>query len=131
MPPMTRDQDWFGRQLMPYRRDADHFVYHVAKKVSKKVDNNDKKFAVELDVSHSNSEELEVHLEGGDLTIEGKHGEKSVHGFSVVRPQMGSIGRLRSRCSPRLAHRCYTSLHRGPEGWTVHAQKNPADHACL
>ncbi|KAL6722638.1 hypothetical protein Aduo_017745 [Ancylostoma duodenale] len=80
MPLMTRDQDWFGRQLMPYWRDADHSVLHVGNEV-KEVVNDEKKFGVELDVSHFKPEELQVHLEGRDLTIEGKHEEKSEHGF--------------------------------------------------
>ena len=43
--------------------------------------NDDKKFVVSLDVSQFKPEELKVHLEGHDLTIEGKQEEKTEHGF--------------------------------------------------
>ncbi|EPB72528.1 Hsp20/alpha crystallin family protein [Ancylostoma ceylanicum] len=80
MPLMTRDQDWFGRQLMPYWRDDDHSVLHVGFEVMEVV-NDEKKFAIELGVSHFKPEELEVHIESRDLTIEGKYEEKSDHDF--------------------------------------------------
>ncbi|KIH57208.1 Hsp20/alpha crystallin family protein [Ancylostoma duodenale] len=80
MPMMTSDQDWFGRSLMPYWTHADHSISHVGNE-GKEVVNDEKKFGVELNTSHFKPEELEVHLEGRDLTIEGKHEEKSEHGF--------------------------------------------------
>ncbi|KHJ84162.1 Hsp20/alpha crystallin family protein, partial [Oesophagostomum dentatum] len=53
---------------------------HVGNEV-KQVVNDDKKFAVSLDVSQFRPEELKVHLDGRDLTIEGKQEEKTEHGY--------------------------------------------------
>ncbi|VDP14387.1 unnamed protein product [Heligmosomoides polygyrus] len=71
-----RDFDRFERSLFPYWRDADHSVLHVANEVQKTVD-DDKRFAVSLDVSQFRPEELNVHLEGRELTIEGKQEHKT------------------------------------------------------
>lgn len=43
--------------------------------------NDEKKFAVSLDVSHFKPEELKVELEGRDLTIEGVQEVKTDHGY--------------------------------------------------
>ncbi|CAD6193856.1 unnamed protein product [Caenorhabditis auriculariae] len=44
--------------------------------------NDDKQFAVKLDVSHFRPEELNVQLNGRQLTIEGKHEFRGDHGMS-------------------------------------------------
>ncbi|PIO71853.1 Hsp20/alpha crystallin family protein [Teladorsagia circumcincta] len=75
-----RDMDWMGRQIMPYWRDADHSMLHVGNQ-TKEVVNDEKKFAVALDVSHFRPEELKVQLEGRDLTIEGHQEVKTEHGY--------------------------------------------------
>ncbi|KAJ1356644.1 Heat shock protein beta-1 [Parelaphostrongylus tenuis] len=76
-----RDFDRFEREMMfPYYRYADHSVLHVANETQQVV-NDDKKFAVALDVSHFRPEELNVHLEGRELTIEGKQEYKMEHSF--------------------------------------------------
>ncbi|KAK5968321.1 hypothetical protein GCK32_016961 [Trichostrongylus colubriformis] len=58
-----RDLDRMDRSIYPYWRDADHTVLHVANETQQVVD-DDKKFAVTLDVSQFHPEELNVHLEG-------------------------------------------------------------------
>ncbi|KAK5964471.1 SHSP domain-containing protein [Trichostrongylus colubriformis] len=75
-----RDMDWMSRRIMPYWRDADHSMLHVGNQ-TKEVINDDKKFAVALDVSHFRPEELKVQLEGRDLTIEGNQEVKTEHGY--------------------------------------------------
>ncbi|CAJ0609086.1 unnamed protein product [Cylicocyclus nassatus] len=76
---MPTERDWF-RPIMPYWRDADHSVLHVGNE-TKEVVNDEKKFAVSLDVSQFKPEELKVHLDGRDLTIEGRQEERTEHGF--------------------------------------------------
>ncbi|XGW23718.1 hypothetical protein V3C99_005716, partial [Haemonchus contortus] len=71
-----RDLDRFEKSIFPYWRDADHSVLHVANETQQMVD-DDKKFAVSLDVSQFRPEELNVHLEGRELTIEGKQEHKT------------------------------------------------------
>uniref|UniRef100_A0A7I4XTD9 SHSP domain-containing protein n=1 Tax=Haemonchus contortus TaxID=6289 RepID=A0A7I4XTD9_HAECO len=71
-----RDLDRLERSIFPYWRDADHSVLHVANETHQMVD-DDKKFAVSLDVSQFRPEELNVHLEGRELTIEGKQEHKT------------------------------------------------------
>ncbi|KAE9420033.1 hypothetical protein Angca_005670, partial [Angiostrongylus cantonensis] len=61
-----RDFDRFERGMFPYWRDADHSVLHVANETQQMV-NDDKKFAISLDVSQFRPEELNVHLEGREL----------------------------------------------------------------
>ncbi|KAK6046477.1 hypothetical protein COOONC_16017 [Cooperia oncophora] len=57
-----RDFSRFERSLYPYWRHADQSVMHVADETQTVVD-DDKKFAVSLDVSHFHPEELKVNLE--------------------------------------------------------------------
>ncbi|WKY16957.1 hypothetical protein Q1695_001511 [Nippostrongylus brasiliensis] len=71
---------WMTRRMMPYWRDADHSMLHVGN-TTKELVNDDKKFAVALDVSHFKPEELKVHLDGRDLTIEGQQELKTDHGY--------------------------------------------------
>ncbi|WKX98300.1 hypothetical protein Q1695_013742 [Nippostrongylus brasiliensis] len=71
-----RDLDRAERSLFPYWRDADHAVLHVANETQQAVD-DDKKFAVSLDVSQFRPEELNVHLDGRELTVEGKQEHKT------------------------------------------------------
>ncbi|PIO61313.1 hypothetical protein TELCIR_17164, partial [Teladorsagia circumcincta] len=75
-----REFDRLERSLYPYWRDADHSVLHVANETQKVVD-DDKKFAVAVDVSQFHPEELKVHLDGRELTIEGKQQHKSDNSF--------------------------------------------------
>ncbi|VDM78971.1 unnamed protein product [Strongylus vulgaris] len=70
----------FDRMMYPYWREADHSVLHVANETQKLVD-DDKKFAVSLDVSQFRPEELNVHLDGRELTIEGKQEHKGDNSF--------------------------------------------------
>ncbi|VDM62559.1 unnamed protein product [Angiostrongylus costaricensis] len=71
-----RDLDRFDRGMFPYWREADHSVLHVGNETQQMI-NDDKKFAVSLDVSQFRPEELKVHLEGRELTIEGNQEHKS------------------------------------------------------
>nr|CDJ87954.1 Heat shock protein Hsp20 domain containing protein [Haemonchus contortus] len=71
-----RDLDLLERSIFPYWRDADHSVLHVANETQQMAD-DDKRFAVSLDVSQFRPEELNVHLEGRELTIEGKQEHKT------------------------------------------------------
>ncbi|KAK5986187.1 SHSP domain-containing protein [Trichostrongylus colubriformis] len=73
-----RDLDRLERSIFPYWRDADHSVLHVANETQQLVD-DDKKFTVSLDVSQFRPEELNVHVEGRELTIEGKQEQKNDH----------------------------------------------------
>ncbi|WKY02776.1 hypothetical protein Q1695_016222 [Nippostrongylus brasiliensis] len=75
-----RDINRFERSLFPYWRNADHSVLHVANETHQVVD-DDKKFAVSLDVSQFHPEELKVHLDGRDLIVEGKQQHKSDTSF--------------------------------------------------
>ncbi|CAJ0592485.1 unnamed protein product [Cylicocyclus nassatus] len=75
---MMRDMDRFQRHMMPYWRDMDHSILEVANQAHEVV-NDDKKFAVSLDVSHFKPEELQVHIDGRNLTIEGKQEIKNDH----------------------------------------------------
>uniref|UniRef100_A0A7I5ECD5 SHSP domain-containing protein n=1 Tax=Haemonchus contortus TaxID=6289 RepID=A0A7I5ECD5_HAECO len=75
-----REFDRLEKSLYPYWRDADHSVLHVANETQKVVD-DDQKFAVAVDVSQFHPEELKVHLEGRELTIEGKQQHKSDNSF--------------------------------------------------
>ncbi|KAL6729682.1 Hsp20/alpha crystallin family protein [Ancylostoma duodenale] len=76
---MMRNMDRFQRQMMPYWRDDDHSILQIANQAHEVV-NDDKKFAVSLDVSHFKPEELQVHIDGRNLTIEGKQEQKTEHG---------------------------------------------------
>ncbi|VDL62402.1 unnamed protein product [Nippostrongylus brasiliensis] len=78
--PLMRDLDWMERQMMPYWRDDERNILQVANQAHEVV-NDEKKFAVALDVSKFKPEELKVHIEGRDLTIEGKQEEKTDHGY--------------------------------------------------
>uniref|UniRef100_A0A7I5E5E7 SHSP domain-containing protein n=1 Tax=Haemonchus contortus TaxID=6289 RepID=A0A7I5E5E7_HAECO len=73
-----RDLDLLERSIFPYWRDADHSVLYVANETQQMVD-DDKRFAVSLDVSQFRPEELNVHLEGRELTIEGKQEHKTAN----------------------------------------------------
>ncbi|KAE9416638.1 hypothetical protein Angca_006779 [Angiostrongylus cantonensis] len=54
-----------------YWKDADHSMLQVANEAHQVVD-DEKKFAVSIDVSHFKPEELKVSLDGKVLTVEGK-----------------------------------------------------------
>ncbi|CAJ0597306.1 unnamed protein product [Cylicocyclus nassatus] len=66
--------------IAPYWRDADHSILQVANEAHKLV-NDDKKFAVSIDVSQFKPEELKVNLDGRLLTVEGKQEHKDDHSF--------------------------------------------------
>ncbi|RCN50114.1 Hsp20/alpha crystallin family protein [Ancylostoma caninum] len=108
---MMRDFDRFDRSIYPYWRDADHSVLHVANETQQVVD-DDKKFAVSLDVSQFRPEELNVHLEGRELTIEGKQEHKNDHSFmqrSFIRkwtlPESVNLEALHTQLSDK-GHLC-------------------------
>ncbi|RCN52634.1 Hsp20/alpha crystallin family protein [Ancylostoma caninum] len=75
---MMHELDRMERGIMPYWRDADHSTLQVATQTQEVV-NDDKKFAVSLDVSQFKPEELKVHIDG--LTIEGRQEQKTEHGY--------------------------------------------------
>ncbi|PIO74487.1 Hsp20/alpha crystallin family protein [Teladorsagia circumcincta] len=68
------------RALNNYWKDADHSIMHVANETQQLVD-DDKKFGVSLDVSQFRPEEVQVHLEGRNLIVEGKQQHKSDSGY--------------------------------------------------
>ncbi|VDO67034.1 unnamed protein product [Heligmosomoides polygyrus] len=72
------DLGWMDRRLQHF----DHAILDVANKAHEVV-NDDKKFVVDLDVSHFKPEDLEVHIEGRDLTIEGRQEEKTDHWYNI------------------------------------------------
>ncbi|KAK5971873.1 SHSP domain-containing protein [Trichostrongylus colubriformis] len=76
---MMDDFDRFERRMFPYWREADRSIYvgHETQKPT----NDDKKFAVSLNVSHFRPEELNVHVEGRELTIEGKQEQKDANSY--------------------------------------------------
>ncbi|ETN82096.1 Hsp20/alpha crystallin family protein [Necator americanus] len=76
---MMRDMDRFQSRMMPYWRDEDQSILHIANQAHEVV-NDGKKFAVSLDVSKFKPEELQVIIDGRNLTIEGKQEEKTEHG---------------------------------------------------
>ncbi|KAK6053405.1 Hsp20/alpha crystallin family protein [Cooperia oncophora] len=69
-----------NQPIAPYWRAADHSVLQVANDAHQVVD-DDKKFAVSLDVSQFKPEELKVNLDGRLLTIEGKQECKNENSF--------------------------------------------------
>ncbi|EYC30380.1 hypothetical protein Y032_0005g2619 [Ancylostoma ceylanicum] len=106
-----RDFDRLERSLYPYWREADHSVLHVANETQQVVD-DDKKFAVSLDVSQFRPEELNVHLEGRELTVEGKQEHKGENSFmhrSFVRkwtlPETVDLEAVRTQLSDK-GHLC-------------------------
>ncbi|KAJ1356638.1 Heat shock protein beta-1 [Parelaphostrongylus tenuis] len=58
-----RDLDHLEREIGPYWREADHSVLHVGNETQEMV-NDDKKFAVSLDVSQFRPDDLERPLGG-------------------------------------------------------------------
>ncbi|KJH39849.1 Hsp20/alpha crystallin family protein [Dictyocaulus viviparus] len=76
----SRGTDWFGREMQQMYRTTDQIVLNRANQ-SHEIANDDKKFAVDLDVSHFKPEELKVHIEGRILTVEGKQEENTDHGY--------------------------------------------------
>ncbi|KAK6039910.1 Hsp20/alpha crystallin family protein [Cooperia oncophora] len=85
---LMRDVDRFERQMErrmeremhPYLGE-DHSIFRLANEAHEVV-NDEKKFAVAVDVSQFKPEELKVHIEGRDLTIEGRQEIKTDHGFT-------------------------------------------------
>ncbi|PIO74486.1 Hsp20/alpha crystallin family protein [Teladorsagia circumcincta] len=69
-----------NQPIAPYWRDADHSVLQVANEAHQVVD-DDKKFAISLDVSQFKPEELKVNLDGRMLTVEGKQECKNENSF--------------------------------------------------
>ncbi|KHJ87884.1 Hsp20/alpha crystallin family protein [Oesophagostomum dentatum] len=74
---MARNEN---RQIAPYWRDADHSILQVANEAHEMV-NDDKRFAVSIDVAQFKPEELKVNLDGRVLTVEGKQQHKDDHSF--------------------------------------------------
>ncbi|EPB77405.1 Hsp20/alpha crystallin family protein [Ancylostoma ceylanicum] len=107
------------RCIEPYWMDADHSVLHVANQTQEVVNDN-KKFAVALDVSQFKPEEISVHLQDRDLIIEGKQEHKDEKGYmqrsfvrkwtlppdvdlDAVRTQLTDVGHL-SVEAPKSGH---------------------------
>ncbi|KHJ86035.1 Hsp20/alpha crystallin family protein [Oesophagostomum dentatum] len=80
----------FDRAMYPYWRDADHSILHVANDTQQLVD-DDKHFAVNLDVSQFRPEELKVHLDGRELTVEGKQEHKGDNSFIHRKRGLGGV----------------------------------------
>ncbi|XGW23733.1 hypothetical protein V3C99_005726, partial [Haemonchus contortus] len=95
-----RDLERFERCLFPYWTEADQSVLHVANETQQMV-NDDKKFAVSLDVSQFRPEELNVQLEGRQLTIEGKQEHKTENSAFVPSSMTRAICQWRLRRIPR------------------------------
>ncbi|EPB69326.1 Hsp20/alpha crystallin family protein [Ancylostoma ceylanicum] len=94
-------------RVSPYWRDADHSILQVANEAHQTV-NDDKKFAVTIDVSQFRPEELKVNLDGRCLTVEGKQEQKDDRSFmarSFVRswtlPEDANLEALRTELSDR------------------------------
>ncbi|XGW11570.1 hypothetical protein V3C99_012783 [Haemonchus contortus] len=108
---MMRDFDRFEREMFPsYWRDADHSVLHVGGETHQPT-NDDSKFTVSLDVSHFRPEEVNVHVEGHELIVEGKQEQKDANSYmqrsfvrkwilpedvnlEAIRPQLNDKGHL-------------------------------------
>uniref|UniRef100_A0A0K0CYZ0 Uncharacterized protein n=1 Tax=Angiostrongylus cantonensis TaxID=6313 RepID=A0A0K0CYZ0_ANGCA len=73
-----RDTNRFERSHFPYRRNTVHSVLHIANEAQHMV-NDESKFAASLDFR---PEELKVHLEGKEPTIEGKYQHKDDTSFT-------------------------------------------------
>ncbi|CAJ0597003.1 unnamed protein product [Cylicocyclus nassatus] len=93
------------RGMFPYWRNADPSVMSVAND-TQQVINDDKRFAVSLDVSQFRPDELKVQLEGRQLVIEGKQENKGDNNYterSFVRkwtlPDDVNIDAIRSELS--------------------------------
>ncbi|CAJ0589099.1 unnamed protein product [Cylicocyclus nassatus] len=69
-----------NRSIFPYWRNADHSMLHVGNDTQKVID-EDKKFAVSLDVLQFRPEDLKVHLDGRELTVEGKQEHKGENSY--------------------------------------------------
>ncbi|KAK6027748.1 Hsp20/alpha crystallin family protein [Ostertagia ostertagi] len=76
-----------NQPIAPYWRDADHSVLQVANEAHQVID-DDKKFAISLDVSQFKPEELKVNLDGRLLTVEGKQECKNENSFMARYDQM-------------------------------------------
>ncbi|CAB3407022.1 unnamed protein product [Caenorhabditis bovis] len=73
------DDDFLMAPFWSTRNNSNNF--DMAQEIGK-IENNDQKFAVKLDVSQFAPEELKVNLEGNLLTISGEHEVKSEHGYT-------------------------------------------------
>ncbi|ETN71504.1 Hsp20/alpha crystallin family protein [Necator americanus] len=101
----------FDRTVFPYWKDADHSVLHVGNDSHQVID-DEKKFAVSLDVSQFRPEELNVHLDGRELTVEGKQEHKNENSFtqrSFIRkwtlPENVDLEAIRTQLSDK-GHLC-------------------------
>ncbi|KAK6013773.1 hypothetical protein OSTOST_20884 [Ostertagia ostertagi] len=80
-----------NRVVYDAMRDFDRFEKHFP------IVDDDKKFAVSLDVSQFRPEELNVHVEGRELTIEGKQEHKTEKGgIQIVVSLTSAHGCFRS-----------------------------------
>ncbi|GMT20117.1 hypothetical protein PFISCL1PPCAC_11414, partial [Pristionchus fissidentatus] len=104
---MLNDDVTSRRRLFPYWMDipSEHSL-NLGSALGE-IENTPEKFAVSVDVSHFKPDEIKVNLTGNELTIEGKHEEKSdEHGTiqrSFVRkyllPEDANLESLRSSLS--------------------------------
>ncbi|CAJ0589093.1 unnamed protein product [Cylicocyclus nassatus] len=99
------------RSIFPYWRNADHSMLHVGNDTQQVID-DDKKFAVSLDVSQFRPEDLKVHIDGRELTVEGKQEHKGEHSFihrSFIRkwtlPKTVDLDSVRTQLSDK-GHLC-------------------------
>ncbi|PAV65188.1 hypothetical protein WR25_14517 [Diploscapter pachys] len=78
---MNRFDRSMSHQMAPYWRMADLTNLNAATDVGQ-ITNDDKNFAVHMDVSHFRPEQLKVNLDNRMLTIQGEQEDKSEHGYS-------------------------------------------------
>ncbi|CAD6192748.1 unnamed protein product [Caenorhabditis auriculariae] len=79
--------DSFYREMRDIERAMAHPHWHAANFLDfnsaadvGQVTNDADKYGLKLDVSHFRPEELQVHLDGRKLTVEGKHESRTEHG---------------------------------------------------
>ncbi|CAJ0589092.1 unnamed protein product [Cylicocyclus nassatus] len=108
------------RSVFPYWRNADHSMPHVGNDTQQVID-DDKKFAVSLDVSQFRPEDLKVHLDGRELIVEGKQEHKGENSFihrSFIRkwtlPETVDLEFVRTQLSDK-GHLCVEAPKADPE----------------
>ncbi|VDN26584.1 unnamed protein product [Cylicostephanus goldi] len=116
-----------NRSIFPYWRNADHSRLHVGNDTQQRlafsvqVIDDEKKFAVSLDVSQFRPEDLKVQLDGRELTVEGKQEHKGENSFihrSFIRkwtlPETVDLESVRTQLSD-IGHLCIEAPKADPE----------------
>ncbi|KAK6032846.1 Hsp20/alpha crystallin family protein [Ostertagia ostertagi] len=98
---LRRDMAWAGRHVMLFSVGTNHSTFHMENQ-TKELVNDDKKFAVVMDVSQLRLDDLKVQVEGHNLLIHG-HGEmKTDHGH--IRKSFVSRWTLPKDCDLDVAY---------------------------